>query len=1330
MGNSNSSAGSFSLSGGDDFSNNLFTDLGPLLTLFGAEATTQFMSQSLGLADNILLAIGPLGVITILVAAIRVGGPPSLKSFIGRARESLSAVEVQLLSSTSSEVCEMMNGKRIARIPGRSTVAEVLIRYHNHSPSEIYLKEQEVVTQVRGHGQATSYVKGYSRREGQIPEDAEKRLSTPSSAETVESLPHSILSPNISLNLLPNRRLELYSWSIVAIFLQVGVLIIDFLITYHWRLRKDDDKGVASTAFPFLLIGTLMLIIGLAACGFVIQCSTHETWYDIKPDMQVETIWLQRKAVVNEQNFRSYITFAPATRKALVSSIRAEHLQSDRERHPSSANIKKPYFTRTITVAGVVIALVGYILQFIGFRQMNWFAAILQLALSLAMTAIRAWVRRGLAPEETWEIPEGHELDWLATRATMYGCGQSARRSRVQIWPRLMQDSQQSYSWLIENKVTNTQNSPMLSGTQDGVALNRIGGRKPRVNTNRAFHILSLRQSIQQRIRWPSDPSVIEAAESLARAIETVMETIISDPLTSFQMKENWLGRESYDWSLPVYLGGPSSLQEEIFFRIQPIDIGEEWKKNTRQGRSWFIDRSSLEAAISLWTYRLDHPNEETTRKLRRAFYRVAIGAPSMIRDCTWWVFRRNSSLGQRANPSSHLRVGREFLRNGVSTRTFGIDFHGSGQLEWAFRLGPIQQSLPQSCAWHLFAAFMHEISEHVASIGGITTPDLPNWVFEQPKIGSIQVNLKLSNDALVDLCQKVAETGICDVDQAAMAVVPPMAFREILPEPTSVVDYVIYSAKFLETQEQWIEAAKLYGDLIETFRSFSSKSLVYLRALAAATEFMRLLPPTRLIYSIRQNDCRKAETESSKALLETVIQQCPEDMLQKVYQLYRVQLMPGEFESLNVPQVLTIDDSNMYSATQSYPHNYLHAAATGVIKLRYSVLRDEDEKDKWIRAIIAERDHCGWTALHFSVRMSTKFERPGRRRHSSSINVTRYRADCELLIRYHADVNAVNIFGETPLHCAVRAGEDRLISILIHYNADPDAKDRLGRTAAHLAAKRAHDGAELLRILYAKGASIDIRDRWGQTPLHTAAMTRNFEAVRALVEEMNASVTAKEGMGFTAAHFVFSTPDAPSETTDSIKTILELLKKHGFNLHDKTEDRATLLNCAARCGSVKMMRVLLPSSEARGTSQLKRTVLVELQSDKKPEEVSEPLDGDIRRHLTLEDRGGMMPHHWAAKNGHSEALRFLLGKGDEYFCYKEMVESQASEGQSVLHFACASGNLDTVQVLATSVKTWRIEAWKKLKKLEDASYRTAMDWARDTKLVEVVKLLQEDNES
>ncbi|KAL6355196.1 hypothetical protein LRP88_11445 [Fusarium phalaenopsidis] len=75
---------------GDDFSNNLFRDLAPLLNLFGEQATKQFLSMSMGWADNVLLAMGPLGINTTIVSAIRVGGGKRLKALIGSTRKSFS----------------------------------------------------------------------------------------------------------------------------------------------------------------------------------------------------------------------------------------------------------------------------------------------------------------------------------------------------------------------------------------------------------------------------------------------------------------------------------------------------------------------------------------------------------------------------------------------------------------------------------------------------------------------------------------------------------------------------------------------------------------------------------------------------------------------------------------------------------------------------------------------------------------------------------------------------------------------------------------------------------------------------------------------------------------------------------------------------------------------------------------------------------------------------------------------------------------------------------------------------------------------------------------
>ena len=67
-----------------DFITVIGSALAPLLTLFGEQVKKQLLSMSMGWADNVLLATGPIGVIIIIVSAIRIGGPRWLKALIGR----------------------------------------------------------------------------------------------------------------------------------------------------------------------------------------------------------------------------------------------------------------------------------------------------------------------------------------------------------------------------------------------------------------------------------------------------------------------------------------------------------------------------------------------------------------------------------------------------------------------------------------------------------------------------------------------------------------------------------------------------------------------------------------------------------------------------------------------------------------------------------------------------------------------------------------------------------------------------------------------------------------------------------------------------------------------------------------------------------------------------------------------------------------------------------------------------------------------------------------------------------------------------------------------
>lgn len=69
----------------------------------------------------------PLGILTAITGAIRVQGPRIAKSFIGRGRENRALAEIELMSSTSKEVCELFNGKSIIRVMGKPRLAQLLV---------------------------------------------------------------------------------------------------------------------------------------------------------------------------------------------------------------------------------------------------------------------------------------------------------------------------------------------------------------------------------------------------------------------------------------------------------------------------------------------------------------------------------------------------------------------------------------------------------------------------------------------------------------------------------------------------------------------------------------------------------------------------------------------------------------------------------------------------------------------------------------------------------------------------------------------------------------------------------------------------------------------------------------------------------------------------------------------------------------------------------------------------------------------------------------------------------------------------------------------------
>jgi hypothetical protein len=237
---------------GDDFSNNLFSDLAPIMALFGEQVAKQYMSHSTSWIEDLIFAIAPLGIITAITGAIRVGGPSYLKAIIGRAREGKGGVELELMSSTSTDVCELWNGNGISRVqglayPGPAPIIEV---YHMEGH-----KENDSSNVWESH---PSKIYDFKRgREAGVLREAEvlqpdKASRKPESA-TTNSVEGEYSPPNLGFNIGPHRvsLLELRIVAVVGILLQSAVIVfagISFSSPWNKDFTKDKQQ-VALYAF-------------------------------------------------------------------------------------------------------------------------------------------------------------------------------------------------------------------------------------------------------------------------------------------------------------------------------------------------------------------------------------------------------------------------------------------------------------------------------------------------------------------------------------------------------------------------------------------------------------------------------------------------------------------------------------------------------------------------------------------------------------------------------------------------------------------------------------------------------------------------------------------------------------------------------------------------------------------------------------------------------------------------------------------------------------------------------------------------------------------------
>jgi len=326
----------------DDFAGNLATDLAPFVSLFGEAPTKQFMSESLTFLDYVIFAMAPLGVLTTIVSVIRVCGGSSLRAFIGRSQEGMGAIEAELCSSTSPDVCELYkSGGGIARVMGRSKILEIV---HNNAAEdeeffdlEALSDSEEGIDKDERKGYAGLYpaqdylvrTEKYSRTdqwEEIIPNWGGllgyKRKTISRDDENLPKSEHSspetfAPSPNLTLNIWMRRppTWATYTAAIFGIALQASTIAFAAIVTYYLKYKKD-DADVPAYGFPLMAAGTIALCVGIYLCAFLVGESTEERKFR-RTDKATKTflreprpnfVWLQPGGQrIGDQTFDAFV---------------------------------------------------------------------------------------------------------------------------------------------------------------------------------------------------------------------------------------------------------------------------------------------------------------------------------------------------------------------------------------------------------------------------------------------------------------------------------------------------------------------------------------------------------------------------------------------------------------------------------------------------------------------------------------------------------------------------------------------------------------------------------------------------------------------------------------------------------------------------------------------------------------------------------------------------------------------------------------------------------------------------------------------------------------
>lgn len=308
-------------------------------------------------------------------------------------------------------------------------------------------------------------------------------------------------------------------------------------------------------------------------------------------------------------------------------------------------------------------------------------------------------------------------------------------------------------------------------------------------------------------------------------------------------------------------------------------------------------------------------------------------------------------------------------------------------------------------------------------------------------------------------------------------------------------------------------------------------------------------------------------------------------------------------------------------------------------------------------------------------------------------------------LLDHRANIDSAGKDKDTPLIKAAGAGHTETVALLLKRHANPEQKGSSGNTPLMVAAISREDTADIIKLLFDKGAKIEARDDNGGTALITAASFGNPANVVHLLDR-HPNLEAENRFGQTALSAA-----AQQGRADIVKLLLD----KGANIDGGSNGGSLLQLISAYSIDLSekqfdVLKMLLDrGANVNARDSGGRTVLMNAALTGKTAAAGLLLDR--RADLEARDNLGETALIKAANNGHTDTVQLLLEKGAN-------VNAAAKGGDTSLVRAAGLGHAEIVKLLLDRGANLQVQG---------QSGRPALNDAAENGHEEIVKLLLDE---